>query len=123
MKKLVIAIDFDGTIVENEYPEIGGLKPDAKKVINRLHSKGHTIIIWTCRCNQHPEYDDLSDMKWFLFDNEIKFDCVNQNDKNIVQFGCFPKIYANVFIDDRNISGIPSWIEIEKIINEMAEGK
>lgn len=46
---MIFAIDFDGTIVEHKYPEIGALKPSAKQVINELYGKGHYIIIWRSR--------------------------------------------------------------------------
>ncbi len=48
--KLIIAIDFDGTIVEErEYPNFGPLMPYAKQVINALKEEGHTLILWTVR--------------------------------------------------------------------------
>ena len=45
----ILAIDFDGTIVENKFPEIGRLKKDAKWVINKLKEAGCKIVIWTSR--------------------------------------------------------------------------
>ena len=74
MKKLVIAVDFDGTIVTNKYPDIGYLKRNAKKVINELFDAGHEIIINSCRQGREE-----CEMVEFLLDNEIKFDEVNQN--------------------------------------------
>jgi hypothetical protein len=101
---MVIAIDFDGTIVYNEYPEIGDLKFGAKKYINKLAKRGHEIIIWTCRSSA----DDLNSMYRFLIKNKIDFGRINRN-SDVVTFGCKPKIYANVFIDDRNVFWVPCW--------------
>ena len=50
---MVLAIDFDGCIVEETYPEIGELRKDAKKIINQLVQDGHYIIIWTCRTGEY----------------------------------------------------------------------
>ena len=73
MKKLVIAIDFDGTIVTNKYPDIGYLKRNAKKVINELFDAGHEIII---QCRQGKEEEDMID---FLKQMGIKYSAVNEN--------------------------------------------
>lgn len=98
MKKLIFAIDFDGSIVEHQYPEIGELKEDAKEVINDLYKKDHKIIIWTCRYLQK----DLSLMVKFLNENNINFHQVNCNIPEL-SFKPYPKIYANIYIDDRNL--------------------
>ena len=57
---MIIAIDFDGTIVENKYPKIGTLRKGAKAVINRLYDSGHFIIIYTCLLYTSPSPRDLS---------------------------------------------------------------
>ena len=49
---MIIAIDFDGTIVEHEYPEIGPLKEGAVKALKAFKKAGHKIAIWTCRKGQ-----------------------------------------------------------------------
>ena len=95
---MIIAIDFDGTIVEHKYPAIGKLKPKAKEVINKLVEKHHYIIIWTCRYIEK----DLKEMFDFLIKNEIKFHNINMNNSNI-SFRPIPKIYADIYIDDKNI--------------------
>ena len=50
--KLVIAIDFDGTIVEEGYPNIGAMRKGAYKYIRKLVNEGHFIIINTCRSGE-----------------------------------------------------------------------
>lgn len=124
MKSLVLAIDFDGTIVDHKFPLIGELKPYAKEVINRLFDKGHEIIIWTCR----SEPRDIKNMKDFLDNNGIKYNRINENSRRVT-FGCWPKIYANMYIDDRGFFfdeiadevGDKLWLFIEKKVNLVAE--
>jgi hydroxymethylpyrimidine pyrophosphatase-like HAD family hydrolase len=113
---MIFAIDFDGTIVEHEYPKIGKLKINSKEVINKLSNKGHQIVIWTCRYLK----EDLEAMRFFLSDNNIYYHGINCN----IGFQSFqpePKIYADFYIDDRDISLINKgidWFEIEKNLIE-----
>ncbi len=46
---MIIAVDFDGTIVEHKYPKIGREKPFAIDTLRRLAGEGHKIILWTSR--------------------------------------------------------------------------
>lgn len=114
MKRPIIAIDFDDTIVENAFPNIGTLKPGAKIVINSLYNQGCEVLIWTCRSTdeQYGENASIFAVKKFLDDNGIKYTAINTN-SSIINFRSFPKIYADVYIDDRGINGIPdTWREI-----------
>ena len=121
MKKLVIAIDFDGTIVTNKYPDIGYLKRNAKKVINELFDAGHEIIINSCRQGKEER-----EMVEFLIDNEIKFTAVNENlSYRIEEYGneC-RKIGADVYIDDKAYPcNIMNWIDIGRFIKHKANRK
>jgi len=112
---LILAIDFDDTIVKEEYPAIGPLRYGAKKYINQLYDDGHYIIIWTCRSGD-PELE----AEIFLFDNGIKFHKINaHNPFNLHKYqNDTRKISAHLYIDDRNIGGLPSWSEIYKIVTE-----
>ncbi len=49
IKSLLIAVDFDGTIVEDAYPKIGKVRPFAIETIKMLQDDGHRIILWTYR--------------------------------------------------------------------------
>jgi hydroxymethylpyrimidine pyrophosphatase-like HAD family hydrolase len=104
---MIIAIDFDGTIVDHEFPKIGRLRDFAKYTINKLYETGHTIIIWTCRNKKETpkEYQDMID---FLLTNGIRFHYINQNDPSN-RFLPEPKIYADCYIDDKNFGGFPGW--------------
>lgn len=112
MKK-VIAVDFDGTIiVEHKFPHIGQRFPFAKEVINRLYDEDYFIIIWTCRGEQ-----SLFEMIKYLKTHGIKYHKINENAPyELLNFFPFPKVYADYYIDDRNIGKLPTWLEIYKII-------
>jgi hydroxymethylpyrimidine pyrophosphatase-like HAD family hydrolase len=111
-RQRVVAIDFDGTIVEDAWPTIGKLKPGALDVIKRLRDNGDDIVIWTCRKEK-----DLSDAIKFLDQNDIPYNAVNENVESIkLDFSPFPKIYYDVLIDDKNLGGVLPWDEIEKML-------
>lgn len=114
----ILAIDFDGTIVEQNYPEMGALRENAKEVINRLYDEGHTILIWTVRSRTDQA---VQKMKNFLDENQIKYHTINENADSILNDPTWSdfsrKIYADLYIDDRGIAGLPSWDSIYRIIN------
>ena len=89
---MIIAIDFDGTIVKHEYPEIGELVPFAKEVINTLIYNGHKCFLYTMRDGK-----TLSDAVDYCKDNNIKLCEYNRSPE---QFSRSPKQYANIYIDD-----------------------
>jgi predicted kinase len=89
------AFDFDGTIVTNEFPEIGTIFIDMESHMKALWlDKSNIIIIWTCRSG-----DYLNQMRKFLIDNKIPYDFINENP--MVNYGS-PKVYANFYYDDHN---------------------
>lgn len=117
MKKLCIAIDFDDTIADTDWPKIKGLRPDAREVINKLWGEGHTIIIWTCR-----EGENLCNAATFLAENRVVYNFLNTNCPERVAFyksDC-RKVGADVYIDDKGINGIPSWNVIYKMVQKLA---
>ena len=96
-----IAVDFDGTLCENKYPEIGQAKKD---VINRLLEEqecGAKIILWTCRCGKHLNLA----VEWCKSQG-INFDAVNSNLPELIEkWGTDPrKIAASEYWDDRSVS-------------------
>lgn len=108
---MIISIDFDGTICRDQYPLIGCSVPYAIEVINKLKIAGHIIIINTCR-----EGKLLTNaINWLLFSG-IPFDRVNDNLQTAIdEYGSNArKIFADVYIDDRNFGGFPGWLTIEK---------
>ena len=114
--KIILSVDFDGTLVESDYPNIGNLKPNAKEIINRLYDEGYIILINTCRSGIYE-----GDCYKFLNENGIKYHYINSNlPSQIEYFGqdC-RKISANLYIDDKNLLGIPDdWNEIYELIQK-----
>lgn len=99
MSVYVIAVDFDGTLCENEYPEIG--KPNRKMIdyLKERQQDGAKLVLWSCRI------DELLDnaVRWSRNQGLI-FDAVNENLPEIIaEFGTDTrKVFANEYIDDRN---------------------
>lgn len=120
MRHLIICVDFDGTIVKDEYPLIGPLQHDAKEALKRFHELGHTIIISTCRCGY---YDQQA--KEFMDREKIPYDFWNQNDPERIASmgGADPrKISADLYIDDHNYLGSPvDWISIYRYVTLYAQ--
>lgn len=125
MRSLIIAIDFDGVIAEtnNNYmkgtPNVPGkLVKDANTYIQKLKDDGHKIIIWTCRGGYN-----LYLAEQFLEDHNIPYDRINDNIDGF--YDRFKhntrKVHADVYIDDNQIGGIPSWKEMYKIICKKSE--
>lgn len=106
--RLVIAIDFDGTIVDDAYPKIGKPKLFAFETLKRLQKDGHRLILWTYRSDSR-----LQDAIEFCKENGIEFYAVNKSFPE-EQFDITKsrKIHADIFIDDRNIGGFMGWGEI-----------
>lgn len=122
--KRIIAIDFDGTIVDHRFPEIGKLKPHARRVINKWYDNGTEIIIWTCRNNSDPECGPLSDtlaVRKFLEENGVKYTTINEQAPAIPFRLHAPKVFADLYIDDRNVGGFPGWQFIEKAVEAFYE--
>lgn len=111
-----IAVDFDGTIVEHRYPEIGEELPFATETLRMLIKEQHRLILWTVR-----EGDLLQQALDWCHERGVDFWAINRDypeeeeDKNN-HFS--RKIKADYFIDDRGIGGLPEWGQIYRIIHE-----
>jgi len=116
---LIIAIDFDGTIVEDGYPKIGKPMIFAFETIKKLQGDGHRLILWTYRSGRK-----LQEAVDFCKEKGIEFYAVNKNYPEEEFDGKISrKIHADLFIDDRNIGGFLGWTEIYKLIfNNEPEG-
>ncbi len=109
---LIIAIDFDGTIVEDAYPKVGKPLTFAIETIKKLQSEGHRLILWTYRNGRK-----LQEAVDFCTENGIEFYAVNKNYPEEEFDGKISrKIHADLFIDDRNVGGFLGWTEIYKLI-------
>lgn len=112
---ITIAVDFDGTIVEDKYPEIGRPIIFAFDTLKKLQNKGHRLILWTYRTG-----DALDEAVKFCEKNGIVFYAVNHSfPEEEFDTTLSRKINADIFIDDRNIGGLKSWGEIyQELVGE-----
>ena len=114
-KSLLIAVDFDGTIVEDSYPKVGKAKPFAIETIKMLQNDGHRIILWTYRHGLA-----LREAHQFMIDSGIEPYAVNRSypEEASHPSDVSRKINADLFIDDRNFGGFPGWGEIYQKLNK-----
>ena len=119
---MIIAVDFDGTIVEDKYPRIGKLMDNAIEVLKKLQEEGHYIILWTCR-----DGSELEEAVLFLKENGFVPDKINDHSDKMIEL--YPnskpkKVYADIYIDDRNFSSCCNDIFIDwKFIYNAISGK
>jgi hypothetical protein len=108
-----IAVDFDGTIVDHEYPNIGKEKLFAFLTLKELDKMGAKLILWTFRHGK-----ELEEAVEFCKANGVEFYAVNRNypeekfDETISR-----KIDADIYIDDKNLGGFPGWSGVWQILN------
>ena len=112
-----IAVDFDGTIVEHRYPEIGRERPFAIDTLKMLIADQHRLILWSVREGQL-----LEDAVNWCRERGVEFYAVNRDypeERGVENNNHFSrKLKVDLFIDDRNIGGLPDWGTIYRIINE-----
>ncbi|MEA3447141.1 MAG: hydrolase [Bacteroidota bacterium] len=110
---LRIAVDFDGTIVEHNYPEIGKPLPGAFDTLKALSEQGHKLILWTFR-----DGDSLQEAIEYCMENGVMFWTINKSfpEEEFNQY-VSRKINADIYIDDKNFGGFPGWHTIyEKLV-------
>jgi len=121
VNKLVLAIDFDGTISSENYPGIGTLRRGAKESINGWYNDGHTIIINSCRSGKYEV-----DMIEFLEASGIKYHEVNNNSPHRIDLYARDcrKIGADIYIDDKNcFNKIVLWKNIKTYVDSIINQK
>ena len=116
MNKSIIAVDFDGTLCENKWPEIG--EPNIELItylIAKQRIEKARLILWTCRVGEM-----LDKAVTWCSEQGLEFDAVNKNLPDIVEeFGSDTrKIFANQYIDDRNF-----WYAAPKKVLYVCDGK
>lgn len=111
---MTIAVDFDGTIVEHRYPAIGKERPFATATLRRLADEGHRLILWSVREGQL-----LDEAVEWCQERGITFYAVNRDFEEEDGTGrdFSRKIKADMFIDDRNVGGLPDWGTIYALIH------
>lgn len=112
---MTIAVDFDGTIVEHRYPEIGKELPFATETLRMLIAEHHQLILWSVR-----EGKLLDDAVEWCRERGVTFYAVNKDypEEKVEYNNHFSrKIKADLFIDDRNLGGLPDWGQIYQMIH------
>lgn len=109
----IIAVDFDGTIVEHAYPKIGKEMLFAFATLKALQAKGHKLILWTIRTGHL-----LDEAVEYCRQNGVEFYAVNKNFPDEEWTPDTPrKLNADIFIDDRNIGGFLGWSKIWQMLH------
>lgn len=110
-----IAIDFDGTIVENAYPSIGRERPFAISTLKSLIADRHKLILWTVR-----EGELLDEAVEWCRSRGVEFYAINRDypEEEAANNNHFSrKLKVDLFIDDRNLGGIPDWGTIYSMVS------
>lgn len=112
---MIIAVDFDGTIVEHKYPYIGKEIPFAIETLKKLKEEKHTLILWTVR-----EGKLLDEAINFCKERGLEFYSVNSNypEEQKTHDYFSRKLKADLFIDDRNLGGLPDWGTIYRMVKD-----
>lgn len=126
MNNKIIAVDFDGTLCENKYPEIGAPKYSVIEKLKAEQAAGAKLILWTCRTEKH-----LADAVYWCALQGLKFDAINENLKErIEQYGDDTrKISATEYWDDRAVNPLRDYEtlklkqrleDLKKLLEEIA---
>ncbi|PIP54239.1 MAG: hydrolase [Bacteroidetes bacterium CG23_combo_of_CG06-09_8_20_14_all_32_9] len=108
-----IAVDFDGTIVEHQYPQIGEEKLFAIETLKQIQKQGHQLILWTYRTG--CELDGAIE---FCRKRGLEFYAVNKNYPEEKYDETSPrKLEVDLYIDDRNFGGFVEWSKIWETFN------
>ena len=112
---MTIAVDFDGTIVEHRYPEIGREIPFAIETLKMLSKEGHRLILWSVR-----EGHLLDEAVAWCRERGLEFYAVNKDfpEESTRHDNYSRKLKVELFIDDRNVGGLPDWGLIYQMIKE-----
>lgn len=112
---MIIAVDFDGTIVEHRYPRIGTEVPFAVDTLKLLQQEKHRLILWSVR-----EGELLDEAVEWCKARGLEFYAINKDypEEEKGHQGFSRKLKADLFIDDRNIGGLPDWGVIYQMVKE-----
>lgn len=110
---LTIAVDFDGTIVTHEYPLIGKEIPFAIETLLKIQQDFQVcLLLWTVR-----EGKELDEAVEYCRSRGLEFFAINSNYPEEKPEEKQPrKLKADIFIDDRNLGGLPDWGIIYQMI-------
>lgn len=113
-----VMVDFDGTLSEFQYPDIGPPIPGARDFLHELKRMGMFIVIYTARMSpafrtQEERWAMYDSLRNWLRDNEMPFDEID--------FGDEGKRVAMVYVDDRGAAAGPDvpWYETLRRVREI----
>jgi hypothetical protein len=115
----ILAVDFDGTLVEDVYPEKGAFRADVVEKVKEFRDCGAEIVLWTCR-----EGGSLAEAVGRCYTEGLEFDAVNENcpfelmyiEKLRLESGdvlAQSKIYADIYVDDKSPGSIDFFLKID----------
>lgn len=117
---MIIAVDFDGVLNSAPYPSIGDPVEGAVDGMRALREAGHYLVVWTCR----EGIEQTRAVNWLLA-RGIPFDAINANHPNNIRRhgGDCRKVYADLYVDDRQVGGFPGWKEVLLWTDALAEAE
>jgi len=97
---MIIAVDFDGTLFEDKFPDIGKPKMEVIDLIKQYIYDGHVVILWTCRVGDRLQ-EAVSKCKEY----GIEFSHINENShETLRKYVDCRKISADLYIDDKALN-------------------
>jgi hydroxymethylpyrimidine pyrophosphatase-like HAD family hydrolase len=120
-----VVVDFDGTLCDHAFPDVGKVKPGAKEALTAIRKAGYGIIISSCRTSRwfdefFPEgtlapleRKSFADMVTFLAENEIPYDVIDDGSKG--------KPLGDLYIDDRGLRFQDNWDQIGAMFKGVGE--
>lgn len=113
---MTIAVDFDGTIVEHRYPEIGEERPFATETLKMLIRDHHRLILWTVRegrlLDEAVEWCRARGVEFYAVNKDYPEETI-ENNQHFSR-----KLKAEMFIDDCGVGGLPDWGTIYRMISQ-----
>lgn len=120
-----IAVDFDGTLCVDRFPEIGEAKEKNIALVKQLHDLGVKIVLWTCR-RDDENLKSLSEAVEWCKKRGLVFDAVNENLPEVQKRwgGDTRKVMTDYYLDDKNLGGLPvEIVRLERLLENIREGK
>lgn len=113
---MVVAVDFDGTLCESKWPEIGREKSKVVRMVKEMQMHGDKIILWTCRSGEL-----LEDAVIWCAERGLYFDAINENLPTLIEkYGSDSrKISADMYIDDKAISEMSAVARHEQVMSAV----
>ena len=98
---MIIAVDFDGTLCKNAWPDIGEPNWELIELLKKRQAEGDKLILWTCRTGKQL----VNASKW-CSERGLIFDALNDNlPESIEMFGNNSrKVFADMYIDDKSFT-------------------